>query len=198
ELDPSDPVAREFVEKHRRPSRTPLEEALVESATADEPEALEEELELDDEVELVELDEEEIVVEEAVVEDEVVAAEDALSVEDAPAGALDPLTEARSFARLGLWPRVVEVLEPLVEADGQDVEARLLLADAYRELEQTDDAVDQLLAAAEITALTDPELAAEYLRQVLFLDPENVEAKLQLKGARPSLSPFEMAAHDQL
>src|SRR5690606_17797682 len=31
----------------------------------------------------------------------------------------------------------------------------------------------------------DPERSAGYLRQVLFLDPENVEAKLQLKGVSP-------------
>lgn len=94
----------------------------------------------------------------------------------------DPMETARRLLDAGEFLPLIELLEPLVEVNEDHVEARKLLLTAFETLGQSDEAVDQLLALAEYYSFDDPDSAERYLRRVLELDPENIEAKLQLKG----------------
>lgn len=95
------------------------------------------------------------------------------------------MAQAQHFLDQGAYLELIDLLEPLVEANHEHIAARELLLKAYEALGQNDEAVDQLLALADYYSFDDPDTAERHLRRVLELDPENIEAKLQLKGTSP-------------
>ena len=99
------------------------------------------------------------------------------------------LTECDVFLRYGLRDKVIAQLEEVLGLDPQHVEARERLKDAYIEAARTDDAVDQLLALATIFDQQDKSQVGQlYLRQVLDLDPQNLEARRRLGETASSAS----------
>ncbi|MFO0692095.1 MAG: tetratricopeptide repeat protein [Polyangiales bacterium] len=102
------------------------------------------------------------------------------------------LTECDVFARYGLKQKILDQLERVVELAPHHVEARERLKDAYLEAGRTDDAVQQLLALGELFIHERPQLAQLYLKQVLLLDPENIDARAMM---RPSIVPPPAVPH---
>ena len=96
------------------------------------------------------------------------------------------LTECDVFARYGLKSKILEQLRRAVALAPRHVEARERLKDALIEAGRTDEAVEQLVALADIFHEERPQLEQIYLKQVLALDPDHSRAK---RVVRPSIAP---------
>ncbi|MDE0554533.1 MAG: tetratricopeptide repeat protein, partial [Candidatus Poribacteria bacterium] len=69
------------------------------------------------------------------------------------------LKKNRDLLNTGMFQEAADGLEPLIETDPEDAEARILLAKAYNALGRYTDAVEQLRKASQLYA-TDPETLA--------------------------------------
>lgn len=103
------------------------------------------------------------------------------------------LTECDVFARYGLKSKILEQLRRAVALAPRHVEARERLKDALLDAGRTDEAVEQLVALADIFRDERPQLAQIYLKQVLSLDPSNARARAE---ARPSMPPAPMTTDE--
>ncbi len=211
ELDPGDAEARQALASFAqtrgsvRRDIAPPASAVVEPSRSsvvepDEPEIVEE-------VEVLEDDEELIIVEDEVDEEELAsepATEAAPAPSDMPSVPPDVLREAQIarlltecdvFLRYGLKQKVVEQLHAVLELDPMHVEARERLKDLHLADGRVADAVAELITLAEILAEGRSAASVLYLRQVLELDPANIEARERLAALGvESIPPPEPAA----
>ncbi|MGE0788045.1 MAG: tetratricopeptide repeat protein [Sandaracinaceae bacterium] len=98
------------------------------------------------------------------------------------------LTECDVFMRYGLKAKVVEQLQAVLEIEPLHVEAHERLKDLYLGDNRIDEAVGELLALSDILSTGESAAAKLYLRQVLELDPTNIDALTRLEGM-PSIPP---------
>jgi len=104
------------------------------------------------------------------------------------------LAECEVFARYGLKPRVLAQLERIVDLAPTHIRAREKLRDAYLDDERSDDAVEQMLAIADLVKETDRVFALSQLRQAMLFDDENPDVRRMIRAIDPSALPSRMRA----
>ena len=96
------------------------------------------------------------------------------------------LAEGRVFRKYGLVDKAADQFEAVISRFPDNVEARLELRDVYKEKAQTDKAVEQLLALAEIHRLKGDEAAATQAEaEAEALAPKAARAAHPSEDARP-------------
>jgi pilus assembly protein FimV len=102
------------------------------------------------------------------------------------------LTECDVFLRYGLRTKVIEQLHAVLEIEPMHVEARERLKDLHLRMGQTEEAIGELLTLADILAEKESAAAVLYLREIIELDPEHIDARARLGrlgGLTPSKAP---------
>jgi pilus assembly protein FimV len=96
------------------------------------------------------------------------------------------LTECEVFLRYGLKQKVVEQLRRVLELEPRHVEAREKLKDVLIDRGELEAAGQELLFLADTFTADKPSVAMLYLRQLLEIDPGNLEAQGRLDALSPA------------
>lgn len=98
------------------------------------------------------------------------------------------LAECDVFGRYGLKDKIVDQLERVVALAPEHREARERLRDAYLDLGNVDDAVEQMVVLARLTMTSEPAYAIASLRKAVAIDPENPDVRHMLRQLDPAFS----------
>ncbi|MFH1728137.1 MAG: tetratricopeptide repeat protein [Pseudomonadota bacterium] len=92
------------------------------------------------------------------------------------------LTEADVFIKYGLLPKAINQIDKVLKEDSDNLIARAKLKDIYLKQNNTESAVAELLACANICQKKkDKTREKQYLNEVLSIDAENTEAQSRLE-----------------
>ena len=107
------------------------------------------------------------------------------------------LTECDVFQRYGLRAKVIDQLIRVLELAPENVEARERLKDAYVDVGQLDDAIEQLYQLAQYFEQDRPQVAHLYYSQIVDLAPESEPARTKVALRTSQRPPSEPPAVEE-
>ncbi len=92
------------------------------------------------------------------------------------------MSECEVFLRYSLHDKAFSLLNKILDIDPQHGEARRILKDLYIDAGNLSEATNQLFLLAASVEHTDPSAAADYLLEIIEIDPTNDRARTELEA----------------
>jgi len=92
------------------------------------------------------------------------------------------MSECEVFLRYSLHDKAFSLLNKVLDIDPQHIKARRILKDLYVDTGNLSEAINQLFILAASVESADPSLAADYLLEIIEIDPINERARTELEA----------------